>query len=662
MIIKHYLCCYNQLIQNMRRVLYPFVIVCLILCSCKNRSSQNQSTPVPAKAPVATPAKPLAATILEFYKAYCANWDGESKTDSILSMYCTQELKDYVMDCVGEYDFVLNGGIYADIHPESFCVVKRNEKFIVYYEYTKWPVSDEPGKDSLYVMTDKENRISYIIRISDNYRIPNANNSKAPNLYYYPDHEYVDLGLSVYWADRNIGAYSLEWHGDYFAWGETSKRDNYVQNYYLEPKESHYFDGKLSVLEPNDDAASVLWGEEWRLPTKEEFQELIDRCSWEWTTQNYTKGYKVTAENGNSIFLPVGGMKMDTRWLNSQEGLYYWTASCLFNDPERETKAWMFCSVADGPSADISRRTEVALTPLSIPTGRLIRPVSTKTFVPISDIVLNRKKLDLEIGDEYILTASFIPADATKKSIYWRSGNSAVAYVDRNGKVTAVSNGKCTITALCEDIRKECQVTVVMPKDYIPAESEEPVTIYAFGGEVNKEYVDDFWNYDDTDEELEEVFTTQIGNNSDRINVTLYGYTSEDWKNDPGDFSVISIESAGKQYRFKNPDWITSSRFDNGYFYVLPIGKSRYLLFFKGWGDCCTPGILTILAVDETGVKTVLNKEYDLSEINKEPFSMTLEDNYREFVSIKETYYPNACNLYIEDGALKMRKVLLLHE
>ena len=109
--------------------------------------------------------------------------------------------------------------------------------------------------------------------------------------------------------------------------------------------------------------------------------------------------------------------------------------------------------------------------------GNNIRPVTEKPFIPIEDIALDKKKLELEIGDEYILTASFIPQDASKKTIRWNSGNSAVACVDRNGKVTAVSKGQCTITAVCGEFKKECQVTVKLTKDYVPIRPEKITTI-----------------------------------------------------------------------------------------------------------------------------------------------------------------------------------------
>lgn len=645
----------------MKRVLSLFVITCLMICSCKSNSGQQPASLDQASSDQTETPTGMAATILSFYKAYCTEFDGEQKTDSILSVYCTDELREYVMDCVGEYDFVLNGGIYSEIHTESFRVVKQNEKYIVHFEYTPWPVRDEPAKDSVYIMVNKENKISYIIRPQDNYRIPYA----TGNLYIFEDHEFIDLGLSVNWASFNIGTtkYSPQSPGDYFAWGETEARRQFVQNYYLEPKQGHYYEGKLSVLESCDDAATVLWDKDWRLPTKEEFQELIDKCKWEWTRINYHWGYNVTGPNGNSIFLPAGGMmRRKTEYVNYESGLYYWTSSCKFDDPEREPKAWSFFSNSDGPDKSKDRHMIISLTPLSIPTGRSIRPVTSKHYVPISDITVSKTKLKLKIGDEYILSAAFIPENATKRNIYWRSGNSAVAYVDRNGKVTAISEGKCTIAALCGEFRQECQVTVTRPKDYVSVQPEEITTIYEFGKEVNDSLIDPLAPYDDSDEGIEEIFKAQIGNKADDMTVTLYAYTDEGWKNDPGDYCIINIESAGIQYQFKDPEWEKRSVFDNDYFYCQPMGKSRYLLFFKGWGDCCSPGELTIIAVDKTGARIVFNKEFELSEINRDPFSMTIEDDYEYYELRYNPDFPNAYNLFIEDGALKMKYVKLLHE
>ena len=141
-------------------------------------------------------------------------------------------------------------------------------------------------------------------------------------------YEYVDLGLSVKWATCNVGATKSEDYGDYFAWGETQPKSTYNWSTYKWCNGSYNtltkyctnsdygtYDGK-STLELADDAARAKWGGSWRMPTKEEQDELRDNCTWEWTTQNGVEGYKVTSKKKgytkNSIFLPAAGYRYDS--------------------------------------------------------------------------------------------------------------------------------------------------------------------------------------------------------------------------------------------------------------------------------------------------------------------------------------------------------------
>ena len=117
-------------------------------------------------------------------------------------------------------------------------------------------------------------------------------------------HDYVDLGLSVKWATCNIGADSPEGYGDYYAWGETSTKNTYTEKNSVTYKKKKY--GDISG-NPSCDVARAKWGGSWRMPTKAEFEELLNKCTWTWTTQGGHNGYKVTGSNGNSIFLPAAG-------------------------------------------------------------------------------------------------------------------------------------------------------------------------------------------------------------------------------------------------------------------------------------------------------------------------------------------------------------------
>ena len=177
--------------------------------------------------------------------------------------------------------------------------------------------------------------------------------------------EKVDLGLSVKWASFNLGATKPEDFGDYFAWGEISP-------YYAAPefaqvndptwmpgKEAGYdwpsykwckgedgsftkycsdadfgdqgYTDEFKVLAPEDDAAHMCLGKDWRIPTKEDFDELREKCTWVWTTRGEVNGYVVTGPNGKSIFLPAAGYRYLMNFLVGNTRGYY-TSSTLNTD------------------------------------------------------------------------------------------------------------------------------------------------------------------------------------------------------------------------------------------------------------------------------------------------------------------------------------------
>ena len=152
--------------------------------------------------------------------------------------------------------------------------------------------------------------------------------------------EYVDLGLSVKWATCNVGASSPEEYGDYYAWGETETKSRYDESTYKWWRsnsssftkyctDSSY--GRVDykkVLESSDDVAQVKWGGSWRMPTDEEMTELLENCTWTWTTQGGTNGCKVTSKkNGNSIFLPAAGYRNNSSLKYAGSYSDYWSSS-----------------------------------------------------------------------------------------------------------------------------------------------------------------------------------------------------------------------------------------------------------------------------------------------------------------------------------------------
>jgi len=159
------------------------------------------------------------------------------------------------------------------------------------------------------------------------------------------EHDWVNLGLpsGTKWATCNVGASSPEDHGYYFAWGETTTKNDYSwsQYKYCEGSQNtltkycnsesygyQRFTDNLTELEAIDDVATVNWSGRWQIPSKEQLEELLDNSNTEWTTQNNVWGYKITSRsNSNSIFLPVTGFRLETSLYQTSSQGRYWSRS-----------------------------------------------------------------------------------------------------------------------------------------------------------------------------------------------------------------------------------------------------------------------------------------------------------------------------------------------
>ena len=128
-------------------------------------------------------------------------------------------------------------------------------------------------------------------------------------------HEYVDLGLpsGTKWATCNVGANTPEGYGHYFPWGGTRFNDQF-----------YYYTDLTTTLPSSADAATAYWGDGWRMPTKEEMEELLYYCYEKDATLNDIDGILFTSpKNGNSIFLPFAGVLM----YEAGSYGYYWSSS-----------------------------------------------------------------------------------------------------------------------------------------------------------------------------------------------------------------------------------------------------------------------------------------------------------------------------------------------
>lgn len=236
----------------------------------------------------------------------------------------------------------------------SFGIVYSTQSDVAvekYNSYTKEASSLEGNKFSVIISLLTPNTKYYYrayYKMSNSVYVYGRVQSFTTGAYAVKAGKAVDLGLSVKWADMNVGASSPEDYGDYFAWGETEPKDDYSWSTYKHCKgayktltkycdNSSYgyngFTDTKTTLDPEDDAATVNWGAGWRMPTRAEQDELRDKCTWRWTTQGGVNGYSVKGPNGNSIFLPAAGGRFDADLPSVGSYGGYWSSSLNTRDP-----------------------------------------------------------------------------------------------------------------------------------------------------------------------------------------------------------------------------------------------------------------------------------------------------------------------------------------
>lgn len=228
----------------------------------------------------------------------------------------------------------------------------------------------------------------------------------------------VDLGLSVLWADCNLGADNPWERGARVAWGETTQKTYYsLYNYkhakvFSAPKRwtyskytedvnidhNPYIDMKTH-LDLEDDAAHVNWGGDWRMPTREECRELFEKCKWTEATVNGVHGYKITSKvpgyKSNSIFLPYTSVWFFAQFEDDDPSRYdagYYMTSELEPGFTRNCVVLSFDPVKAGSSSGHDKRdyydpiidedgtiwSNILLSSYSRTVGAFIRPVCPK--------------------------------------------------------------------------------------------------------------------------------------------------------------------------------------------------------------------------------------------------------------------------------------------
>jgi len=160
----------------------------------------------------------------------------------------------------------------------------------------------------------------------------------------------VDLGLSVKWAGYNVGASAPEESGSFFAWGETSPKESYTWSNYgsdENPLNTIYSKDAKTRLEPADDAATVNWGEGYRMPTCDEKHELLSNTTQYYVTYKNVPGVVFESQkNGNLIFFPYTGEMSYTTLQGADELVGIWTSDLYIGNNTDE--AYIMCNIIAG--------------------------------------------------------------------------------------------------------------------------------------------------------------------------------------------------------------------------------------------------------------------------------------------------------------------------
>lgn len=279
--------------------------------------------------------------------------------------------------------------------------------------------------------------------------------------------EAIDLGLpsGTLWASCNVGASTPEEYGDYYSWGEVSTKDSYDWNtykYYVYETGSAKNLGE-DIAGTKYDVAHLKWGGLWRMPSKEQIQELIDNCTCTTRIQNGVEGVLVKGPNGKTIFLPYAGFMFLGAQTNADSRGYYWSST-----------QWYYSSSAF--SLDIEYGVnDWALSYRERSIGYTVRPV-----MPDGNLRISKNSVDLNLGT------------GTTIEILTGSGNYSVS-VDKPAIATAslsdniitidgVALGSAVVTLKDHDYGKTAEINVKVSSSSEEYPIAEAVDLGLFSG------------------------------------------------------------------------------------------------------------------------------------------------------------------------------------
>ena len=194
----------------------------------------------------------------------------------------------------------------------------------------------KPGQYTYEIWLDgaKIYQASFTVYKSD------GNNETEDNSKLCPDSNHphmIDLGLpsGTLWACCNVGANRPEDYGGYYAWGETKTKSTYDWSTYVhcDGTSDTCHDLGSNIAGTSYDAATANWGAPWKMPTLDQCEELEEKTTSVWTTQNGVKGRLFTGSNGCCIFLPAAGVRWHDELQHAGSDGFFFSSSLYESNP-----------------------------------------------------------------------------------------------------------------------------------------------------------------------------------------------------------------------------------------------------------------------------------------------------------------------------------------
>lgn len=217
-------------------------------------------------------------------------------------------------------------------------------------------------------------------------------------------HEYVDLGLpsGKLWSTMNYGATKTTGYGNYLEWYSLNEISN-------------------------------NWGSDWGAPTISEYAELVNYCTWTWTSQGGVNGYRIQGRNNNEMFLPAAGFQISGYPQMVGSGIYYWSETAGSGG---------FSYMLSGSSSSVNTYSTYNASIMSAPVRPIVRGVVDVTPVYLTIKYTEGVKMKQRVTPGKSFTYKIEP-----------TGNKHIKWVKFNGTdvTSQVVNGEYTTPAINND-------------------------------------------------------------------------------------------------------------------------------------------------------------------------------------------------------------------